>query len=500
MSKPRLRFAPSPTGSPHVGNIRTAVFNYLYCRHTGGTFILRIEDTDKERYVEGSLNEIMMSLRWMGMEWDEGPDVGGDYSPYFQSQRLSIYKRYAKELIEKGRAYLCYCSKERLEDLRKYQEANKLPIGYDRRCRDLSPSERARLERENPEPVIRFAMNLEGTTEFNDVVRGHLSFDNSLQDDFVIIKSDGYPTYNFANVVDDHLMEITHVIRGEEFIPSTPKHVQMYEAFGWETPVWVSVPLILDEKRRKLSKRGDTQTRFISYIEDGYLPEAMLNFLATMGWSSGEDKKIYTREELIEKFSLEGISESPAVFDLARLKDLQGEHVRMLTTNDLVERILPFLQKAGYVSTSPTASELEYLGRIIPLIQPRLVLLKDAPDMVSYFYQDDFEYEGKGARKYLLKDMTPKILDSIAEKINSIEPWTVETIEQAVRECGAALGVEGGQIIHPTRVAVTGRTFGPGLFELMDVIGKTRCISRIKRAAEWTRAQLQTLQATPNPE
>ena len=432
----------------------------------------------------------MLSLRWMGMDWDEGPEVGGDYGPYFQSQRLDIYKKYAQELMDKGRAYKCYCTKERLEELRKYQASNKLPIGYDRRCRDLSSAERARLERECPEPVIRFAMNLEGTTEFDDLVRGHLSFDNAVQDDFVIIKSDGYPTYNFANVVDDHLMRITHVIRGEEFISSTPKHVQMYEAFGWTPPIWVSVPLILDEQRRKLSKRSDTQTRFVSYIEDGYLPDAMLNFLATMGWSSGEDKKVYTREELIEKFSLEGISASAAVFDLARLNDIQGEHVRLLSVDDLANRLVPYLEKVGYISSSPTNQELEYLKRIVPLIQPRLTLLKDAPYMVAYFYQDDFEYEEKGAKKYLALENTPALLEAVADKLESLQQWDCETIEQAVRSAGASLGLEGGKVTHPVRMAVTGRTAGPGLFELMQVIGKERCVMRLRRAAEWSRSQL----------
>ena len=432
----------------------------------------------------------MLSLRWMGMDWDEGPEVGGDYGPYFQSQRLDIYKKYAQELMDKGRAYKCYCTKERLEELRKYQASNKLPIGYDRRCRDLSSAERARLERECPEPVIRFAMNLEGTTEFDDLVRGHLSFDNAVQDDFVIIKSDGYPTYNFANVVDDHLMRITHVIRGEEFISSTPKHVQMYEAFGWTPPIWVSVPLILDEQRRKLSKRSDTQTRFVSYIEDGYLPDAMLNFLATMGWSSGEDKKVYTREELIEKFSLEGISASAAVFDLARLNDIQGEHVRLLSVDDLANRLVPYLEKVGYISSSPTNQELEYLKRIVPLIQPRLTLLKDAPYMVAYFYQDDFEYEEKGAKKYLALENTPALLEAVADKLEPLQQWECETIEQAVRSAGASLGLEGGKVTHPVRMAVTGRTAGPGLFELMQVIGKERCVMRLRRAAEWSRSQL----------
>ncbi len=482
MTKPRLRFAPSPTGSPHVGNIRTAVFDYLYCKLTGGTLILRVEDTDRERYVEGSPEEIMAGLRWLGIEWDEGPEVGGDYGPYFQSQRLNLYRKHAEELIEKGRAYYCYCTKERLESLRKEQEAAKQPLGYDRHCRQISPDQQGHLEKHNPWPVIRFAMKLDGKTEFDDAVRGRVSFDNALQDDLVIIKSDGFPTYNFANVVDDHLMDITHVIRGEEFISSTPKHVQMYEAFGWSPPVWVSVPLILDEQRRKLSKRSDTQTRFTSYIEDGYLPDAMLNFLATMGWSSGEDRKLYWREELIEKFSLEGISTSAAVFDLPKLNDLQGEYVRMMKVEDLAVSILPFVQKAGFVADPPSAGEIDYLRRITALIQERLVLLKDAPDQLTYFYRDDFEYDEKGARKYLAKDTTPALLNAVIGTLRAAEPWSVETIEAAVREAGASLGMEGGQVIHPVRMAVTGRTFGPGLFELMEVIGKERCVARLQRA------------------
>ena len=466
-----------------MGGVRTAVFNYLYCEHTGGTFILRIEDTDRERYVEGSLEEIMMSLRWTGIEWDEGPEAGGDYGPYFQSERLDIYRKHAQELIEKGRAYYCYCTRERIEELRKDQEADKRPLGYDRHCRDLSPDQQAHLERHNPLPVIRFAMKLDGKTEFDDAVRGRVTFENALQDDLVIIKSDGFPTYNFANVVDDHLMEITHVVRGEEFISSTPKHVQMYEAFGWTPPVWVSVPLILDTERRKLAKRSDTQTRFTSYIEDGYLPDAMLNFLATMGWSSGEDRKLYSREELIAKFSFEGISTSAAVFDLPKLNDLQGEYVRMMSVEDLAERILPFVQAAGYVGKPPSGEDMGYLRRVTALVRERLVLLKDAPGLVSYFYRDDFDYDEKGARKYLSKDTTPALLNAVIERLQPAEPWSVESIESAVREAGTSLGMEGGEVIHPVRMAITGRTFGPGLFDLMEVIGRERCVVRLRRAA-----------------
>lgn len=483
--KPRVRLAPSPTGMATVGVLRLAAFDYLYARHTGGTFILRIEDTDRNRFVEGSLEDMMRSLRWLGMQWDEGPEVGGDYGPYFQSQRLDLYHKYAQQFIDEGKAYYCYCTKERLDDLRKSQEAAKQATGYDRHCRDLTDKEREELAKENPNPVIRFKMKLEGTTEIDDVVRGHVSFRNELQDDFVAIKADGFPTYHFASIVDDHLMEITHVIRGDEWLSSAPKHLQMYEAFGWEPPMWVHPPLVLDEHGRKLSKRSDTQTRFHSYIQDGYLPDAMLNFLATMGWSAGEDRKLYSREELIEKFTLEGIVNHPAVFDLGRLDDLQGEYVRMMSVEELSGLILPWLQKVGYISESPSAEEMDYLHRVTALIRERLVLLKDAPEMVAFFYSDEFAYDEKGARKYLAKDTAPALLNAISEKLAGVE-WTVEGIEAAMRSIADELELKPGDVIHPTRMAVTGRTIGPGLFELMEVIGKDRCIARLEKAATAT--------------
>lgn len=481
--KARVRMAPSPTGAAHIGTVRVAVFDYLFARHTGGTFILRIEDTDQNRFVPGSLEDMMASLRWVGMQWDEGPEVDGPVGPYFQSQRLEHYHKYAKQLVDEGKAYYCYCTRERLDGLRKSQEAAKEHPGYDRRCRDLTDAEREELAKENPKPVVRFKMKLEGTTEFDDIVREHVSFRNELQDDFVAIKADGFPTYHFANVVDDHLMEITHVIRGEEWLSSGPKHVQLYEAFGWKQPIWVHPPLILDENGRKLSKRSDTQTQFSSYIEDGYLPDAMLNFLATMGWSAGEDRKLYSREELIEKFTLEGIVNHPAIFDLAKLNDLQGEYVRMLSVEQLADLILPRLQAAGFVTDAPSAEEIDYLRRVTELIRERLVLLKDAPEIVSFFYSDEFDYDEKGAKKYLAKDTTPVLLKSITGKLAGAENWTVETIETVVRAVAEENGVGAGEVIHPTRMAVTGRTFGPGLFELMQVIGKDRVLARLERAA-----------------
>jgi glutamyl-tRNA synthetase len=457
------------------------VFDYLFARRTGGTFILRIEDTDQTRYVEGSLEEIMSSLRWLGMQWDEGPEAGGDYGPYFQSERLEHYQKYAKQLVDEGKAYYCYCTRERLDDLRKAQEAAKQGTGYDRRCRDLTPDQRERLVKENPNPVIRFKMKSEGRTEFDDVVRGRVGFDNNLQDDFVAIKADGFPTYHFASIVDDHLMEITHVIRGDEWLSSAPKHLQLYEAFGWTPPLWVHPPLILDTSGKKLSKRSGISTAVVDYIKAGYLPDAMLNFLATMGWSSGEDRKLYTREELIEKFTLEGIVNHPAVYDMDRLNDLQGEYIRMSSVEELADLILPYMQSAGFVTEHPTDGERAYLLKVTALIRERLVLLKDAPEMTSFFYQDDFGYDEKGARKHLAKDTTPALLKSVIERLSAIEQWNVESIDAAVREAGTEQGQEGGGVIHPVRMSVTGRTFGPGLFELMEVLGKDRCVARLRR-------------------
>lgn len=484
MAKARVRFAPSPTGAPHIGNIRTAVFDYLYARHTGGRFILRIEDTDRTRYVPGSLDDMMSGLRWMGMQWDEGPEVDGEYGPYFQSERLDLYHTYAKQLIDEGKAYHCFCTRERLEELRKSQEAAKVATGYDRACRDLSEDQRNQCRLENDQPVIRFKMKPDGQTEFDDTVRGHVSFDNSLQDDFVMIKADGFPTYHFASVVDDHLMGITHVIRGEDWLPSAPKHLQLYEAFGWEPPMFVHVPNILDETGRKLSKRSGTATDFTGYIKMGYLPDAMLNFLATMGWSSGEDRKLYSREELIEKFSLEGIVNHPALFDLPKLNDLNGEYIRMMDPGELAELLLPRLQRAGYIGENPSGEERCYLLAVTALIKDRIVVLNDAPDAASFFYIDDFEYEEKGYNKHLAKDSTPDLLNSVIGMLELLSEWTVESVEAAVREAGAEQGQEGGKVIHPVRMAITGRTFGPGLFELMQVIGKDRCIARLRRAVE----------------
>ena len=330
MDKPvRVRYAPSPTGFPHVGNIRTALFNWLWARHTGGKFIVRIEDTDVARTVPGSVESILDSLRWLGIDWDEGPEVGGDHGPYFQSQRLPVYQEIAERLVKEDKAYYCYCSSERLTAMREEQQKQKLPPGYDRHCRCLAGEGPLQLTAQGIKPVVRFKTPLDGQTRFQDLLRGEVVFENSTIDDFVMLKSDGYPTYQMANVIDDHLMEISHVLRGDEWLSSTPRHILLYNALGYQLPVFAHMPLILGPDRSKLSKRHGAAT-LTEYREQGYLPETMLNFLALLGWSLDEKTELFTRQQLIDNFSLERISRTAAIFNKEKMDWMNGVYLRGL--------------------------------------------------------------------------------------------------------------------------------------------------------------------------
>jgi len=471
----RVRFAPSPTGSPHIGNIRTALFTWLFARKHGGVFILRIEDTDRARYVEGSVQEIMDSLRWLGLDWDEGP--------YFQSQRLPLYREVAEKLVETGHAYRCYCTPERLEELRRQQEAAKQPTGYDRKCRYLSDEERKELEAQGLPHVIRFAMPLEGETVFHDEIRGEIRFENALIDDFVMLKSDGYPTYHLASVTDDHDMGITHVIRGEEWISSTPRHVQIYRALGWELPKFAHLPMILGMDRKKLSKRHGS-VQFVEYIQQGYLPEAMLNFLALLGWSADEDRELYSREELIERFDLSGVQENPAIFDGQKLLWMNGVYIRRKPMGELTRLCLPYLQEAGLMPQNPSPEEVTYAQRVIALEAERMKLLSEVVPLTEYFFRDTLEYEEKGVRKWFTQPYVPQMLEMLIERYSALEPFDVPHIEATTRAVADELGVSAAQVIHPTRVAVSGRTVGPGLFEMIEVMGKERVLHRLRAAQE----------------
>jgi len=474
----RVRFAPSPTGSPHIGNIRTALFTWLFARKHGGVFILRIEDTDRARYVEGSVREIMDSLRWLGLDWDEGP--------YFQSQRLPLYREVAEKLVETGHAYRCYCTPERLEELRRQQEAAKQPTGYDRKCRYLSEQERREREAQGIPYVIRFAMPLEGETVFHDEIRGEIRFENALLDDFVMLKSDGYPTYHLASVTDDHHMGITHVIRGEEWISSTPRHVQIYQALGWELPKFAHLPMILGTDRKKLSKRHGS-VQFMEYIQQGYLPEAMFNFLALLGWSSDEDRELFSREELMRRFDLSGVQENPAIFDGQKLLWMNGVYIRCKPIEELTQLCLPYLQEAGLMPEHPSPEEVTYAQRVIALEAERMKLLSEVVSLTEYFFRDTLEYEEKGVRKWLTQPYVPQMLEMLIDRYSKLEPFNVPHIETTTRAVAEELGVSAAQVIHPTRVAVSGRTVGPGLFEMIEVMGKERVLHRLRVAMEMVR-------------
>lgn len=487
MTDVRVRFAPSPTGSPHIGSVRTAIYDWLYARHTGGKFILRVEDTDRARFVPGSTEEIMESLRWLGIEVDEGPGVGGEFGPYLQTERIGIYRKYAQQLLDEGKAYHCFCTSERLDEMRKAQEAAKLPTGYDRLCLQLSPQDTAERLEEGVPAVIRFRVPQEGVTTFHDVVRGEISFENRLIDDFVIIKSDAYPTYQFASVVDDHLMEITHVIRGEEWISSTPKHVLEYRAFGWEMPVFAHAPLLVGPDRAKLGKRHGS-VKFTDFIEQGFVREAIINFVTLLGWTPGSDEELFSVDELIEKFSLEGIVNHPVVFDREKMTWMNGVYIRAMEIEKLADLCLPYLQRAGLVPEDPTPECREYAGKVVALAQDRLKLLSEIVELTDFFFIDEPPYDEKGVNKWLRKDYAPEFLASLVPALDMLSDFTVEALDECVRKVGEEIGQSGGAIIHPIRMAVTGRMVGPGLFETMSVLGKDRVVFRMKRTLELLQA------------
>jgi glutamyl-tRNA synthetase len=483
MDKPvRTRFAPSPTGLLHAGSIHTAMFDYLLARHTGGTFILRIEDTDMERKVEGAAENQMEALKWLGLDWDEGPGVGGPYGPYYQSQRLPLYKEAAEKMVAQGNAYYCYCSEERLEAVRKAQESGKQQLlGYDRHCRNLSAEERAECERRGIKSVVRFKVPDDGQTKFHDLIYGDLCFENSTIDDFVMLKSDGYPTYHLASIVDDTAMKITHIIRGEEWISSTPRHLLMYRALGYNPPQYVHMSLIVGADRAKLSKRRGA-IPILQYRDMGYLSEALFNFLVLMGWSLDDKTEIMTRRQMIDNFSLERMGKTAAAFNQEKLDWMNGVYIRSLAVEDLTNRVLPFLEK-HLPPEVERPLDAAYVGLIAPLIQPRINTLKDAAVYADFFFVDKLEYDSS---MLIGKKMTAEVvlaaLKGAEEKLSSLETFDQNLLEDTLRRLAEALGIKAGQLFNPLRVATTAREAAPPLFETMAVLGKERCLKRIKVA------------------
>jgi len=482
VNKPvRVRFAPSPTGYPHVGNIRTALFAWLFARHYNGSFVVRIEDTDVARRVEGAVEAILDGLSWLGLDWDEGPEVGGQYGPYFQSQRLELYHQAAERLVSQGNAYYCYCSPRRLEEMRAEQVRRKQPPGYDRHCRDLSQEERAQKEAEGITPVVRFKTPLEGQTRFSDLIRGEVVFENKTIDDLVLLKSDGYPTYHLANVVDDHLMEITHVLRADEWLSSTPRHCLLYQALGIEPPQFAHFPMILGADRAKLSKRHGAVS-ITEYREQGYLPETMVNFLALLGWSLDDRTEILSRQELINNFSLERVSQTAAIFNQDKLTWMNGVYIRSLSLEDFTQRALPFLE-SGLSAEVKRPLSTDYVRQIMPLIQERAKTLAEVPELVQFFFVDELDYASDLLiGKKMTQESATKALEVTSEKLGQLDVFDAESLEALLRPLAVELGLKTGQLFGTLRVATTGRTAAPPLFQTMAVLGKERCLKRNEEA------------------
>jgi len=478
----RVRYAPSPTGYPHVGNIRTALFNWLFARHHGGSFIVRIEDTDVTRKVKGAVKAILDGLRWLGLDWDEGPEVGGKYGPYIQSQRLEIYREAAEHLISQGDAYYCYCSPQRLEQMRAEQVRRKQPPGYDRYCRNLSLEELAQREAEGITPVVRFKTPLGGQAGFNDLIRGEVVFENSTLDDLVLLKSDGYPTYHLANVVDDHQMEITHVIRAEEWLSSTPRHVLLYEALGYEPPQFAHMPMLLGTDRSKLSKRHGA-VAVNEFLKQGYLPEAMLNFLALLGWSLDDKTEILSRQELIDNFSLERVSRTAAIFNQDKLDWMNGVYIRSLSLEDFTQRVLPFLDR-GLPAEVKRPLSTEYVRQIMPLVQERARTLAEVAELARFFFIDDkLDYDTNLLMgKDMSRESATRALEVARQRLGKLEVFDTESLEALLRPLAVELGLKTGQLFGTLRIATTGRTAAPPLFQTMAVLTKERCLRRIEAA------------------
>lgn len=476
----RVRFAPSPTGYLHIGGLRTALYNYLFARHHNGKFIFRIEDTDRNRFVEGAVENLIKTLNWIGMNYDEGPDIEGEYGPYLQSHRLDMYKTYAKQLIENKKAYYCFCTPERLQGLREEQQRQKLPQSkYDKHCLNISVDEiNQKLEAGVPH-VIRLNVPAEQKVIFDDTVREKVEFDTANIDDQVLIKSDGFPTYHLANVVDDHLMKITHVIRGEEWLSSTPKHILLYDFFGWEKPLFAHLPLLLNPDRSKLSKRqGDVAVE--DYQTKGYLKEALINFVALLGWNAGDDKEFYSLEELVENFSLERVNKAGAVFDLQKLNWLNAEHLRAKPNEELLNMLKDAVQKSEFKNQNYSDN---YLLQVIEAMKERVSFINEFITNAPYFFSAPYTYEDEIVKKRWNAD-SAEILEQLSEVYAGLENPGKEDYEKGLKSLAESNQIGIGKIIHPLRLAVSGMGNGPGVYDIVNIIGKEETITRIKKAIE----------------
>jgi glutamyl-tRNA synthetase len=448
--------------------------------------VLRVEDTDTERTLEDSCRQILDSLKWLGLNWDEGPEVGGPYGPYWQSQRKDLYRESAMELLETGLAYHCYCSPQELEQRRNEARKRGEPSRYDGRCREITSLERQALEAQGRSRVLRLRTPYSGATIVSDLIGGNVTFDNLVIGDFVIMKSDGMPTYNFACVVDDAGMKITHVIRGDEHVSNTPRQVMIYQALDLPVPAFAHVPMILAADRSKLSKRHGA-TSVEEFREAGFLPEAILNYLVLLGWSPGDDQEFMDIPEMVDKFSLDRISSTPAIYDVTKLAWMNGHYLRQADPERLAQLSIPHLQKTGLVPADITAEERAQVKELVFVVSERVRTLEEVPDAISYFLSEDWDYDQGGVVKHFSREGVLDLLEKAYDVLKQLPDFSLETVESAYRGLIDTLGISGGFLIHPTRLALTGRTVGPGLFHIMSLLGKDTTLRRLKRAIEWVR-------------
>lgn len=472
--KVRTRFAPSPTGYMHIGNLRSALFEYLTAKSKDGEFILRIEDTDQSRYVEGAVEFIYKTLELCKMNIDEGPLNGGKYGPYIQSERLDLYQKYAYELVEKGEAYYCFCDEERLNKLREEADLRKVAFMYDGHCKSLTKEEINRRIANGEKYVIRQKMPKEGVTEFDDLVYGHIAIENNVLEDQILLKSDGYPTYNFANVIDDHLMGITHVVRGNEYLSSTPKYLLLYKALGWESPLYVHLPLIVKEGGKKISKR-DGDSNFMDLYNDGYLPEGIINYLALLGWTSADNREIFTLDELIKVFDPTRINTSPSVYDVKKLQWVNAHYIKELSIDKLLEITLPHLEKSYDISEKND----EWLKELVSIYQNHISYGKQIVDEVALFFNEDLKLNDECV-EFMNQDGVSNTISVFRDQIESIDDWTVENISNAISKTKELSGVKGKMLFMPIRIKVSGQMHGPELPNTIYLLGKDKVLNRLK--------------------
>ncbi|MBD3861185.1 glutamate--tRNA ligase [Bacillus sp. 28A-2] len=477
----RVRYAPSPTGHLHIGNARTALFNYLFARSQGGKFIIRIEDTDQKRNVEGGEESQLRHLQWLGIDWDESIDKDGGYGPYRQSERNDIYKKYYDELLEKDLAYKCYCTAEELEEEREAQIARSEMPRYSGKCSHLSKEEEDKLIAEGREPSIRFRVPKGEIIKFDDMVKGDISFETDGIGDFVIVKKDGTPTYNFAVAVDDHLMKMTHILRGEDHISNTPKQIMIFNAFGWDVPLFGHMTLIVNENRKKLSKRDESIIQFIEQYKNlGYLPEALFNFIALLGWSPVGEEELFTKEQFIDIFDVNRLSKSPALFDMHKLKWVNNQYVKALDLDQVVALTLPHLQKAGKVSEQLTEEENTWVRKLISLYHEQLSYGAEIVELTELFFKEQIEYNQE-AKEVLAEEQVPEVMASFAGQLERLESFTPDEIKAAIKAVQKETGHKGKKLFMPIRVAVTGQTHGPELPQSIELLGKETVLNRIKQ-------------------